>query len=565
MDGPEDQALFQGLRAALRSGEPLDLLAVVSGLLEVTDVRSRDPFSPDEQAAGLDELVESFVGTSYAETTAALTALKAIAPDDNLAARVGRELAIRRQPMLDWLTGLDRTRVDARVWCMTHVLGDGDNYVLAATLASGHHLSAVVYVDHNVGTVVKDAFVVPEPLDHLIETMQSSITDPDQTMTLIDGATARAVIEDAIDTGARTYPPFQSDSWPMCRPLVEWLVRMLPAGGAAPARPEWSEEETSAIARDFFGSKFAAGLDRLDERYLLDSVLWFGTDYGPGDPLRWSPVNVEMLLADWFPRKIVADVVYLAKLPNLLRAFIRYCHARQGIRATLTADTLDAVDEWEPQYQRVIRSDRPQGPAALLAGLFPQSLAEDDDDDDDDDDLSVPEIMLENLGLTVGGRGRLENLDDLPLPDEPFDWTGIPDDIAPVVRSMLDDCDRCADELLDVEYRTAMRRFLGRAAVGDPTAFRRKASPTRGAAAIAWVICRANNIAGTYGSGLSVGDLLAWFGVKGSVSQRAEPFLRANGVDPRRLGGMMELGIPDLLTSTRRRQIIAQRERWRSQ
>lgn len=142
----------------------------------MTDPRSRDPFTPDEQVAGLDELAESFVETSHAETTAALTVLKAMVPDDVMAARVGRELVVRRQPMPDWLTGLDRTRVDSRVWCMTHVLGDGDDYVLAATLPSGHSLSALVYVDHNLGTVVKDAFVVPESLDHLVETMQS-ITD----------------------------------------------------------------------------------------------------------------------------------------------------------------------------------------------------------------------------------------------------------------------------------------------------------------------------------------------------------------------------------------------------
>ena len=71
----EDQQLFQSLRQALRSGEPLDLLAVVSGLLEVTDPRSRDPFARDEQRTSLADLVESFVGTPYAETTAALTAI----------------------------------------------------------------------------------------------------------------------------------------------------------------------------------------------------------------------------------------------------------------------------------------------------------------------------------------------------------------------------------------------------------------------------------------------------------------------------------------------------------
>ncbi|HVX47286.1 MAG TPA: hypothetical protein VHC49_25565, partial [Mycobacteriales bacterium] len=99
-----------------------------------------------------------------------------------------------------------------------------------------------------------------------------------------------------------------------------------------------------------------------------------------------------------------------------------------------------------------------------------------------------------------------------------------------------------------------------RAAVGDPGVFRRKASPVRGAAAVAWVIARANDTVGPYGHGLTAQDLLAWFGVSGSVSQRARPLLRAIGVDPNRLYGTMELGTPDLLTSTRRIDIIATRD-----
>ena len=50
--------------------------------------------------------------------------------------------------------------------------------------------------------------------------------------------------------------------------------------------------------------------------------------------------------------------------------------------------------------------------------------------------------------------------------------------------------------------------------------------------------------------------------MKGSVSQRAVPFLRANGVDPHRLYGTMGLGANDhLLTSKRRGEITAQRDR----
>jgi len=196
---------------------------------------------------------------------------------------------------------------------MTHVLGDGDDYVIGVTLPSGHALSVLVYVDHNLGTVVKDAFVIPEPLEDLAITMGTLIEDPDQVLTRTDPAGARAAVEAAIDSGAQLYPPLTSDSWPMCRPLVEW---MLPTGGAPPDWREWTEQEQAEVAEAFFASPYGTPLDREDERGLLESVLWLGTSYAPGDPLRWSPVSVEMLLADRFPRKVIAEPAYLAKLPT---------------------------------------------------------------------------------------------------------------------------------------------------------------------------------------------------------------------------------------------------------
>ena len=249
--GAEDQELFQGFRKALRSGEPLEFLALVSGLLEVTDPRSRDPFAPaGEQRPGIEDLVESFAAAPYAETTAALTAIKVLTADDALAARIGQELEARRHPMPEWLKALDQARLDPNVWFLTHVLGDGDDYLLGVVLPTGDPLSALVYVDHNMGSVVKDAFLVPEPLEDLAIKAGTLLEDPDQSLTRTDPATARAAIEAAIESGSRLYPPLTSDSWPMCRPLVEWMLRMLPVGGAAPEWKEWSREETAAVAAD---------------------------------------------------------------------------------------------------------------------------------------------------------------------------------------------------------------------------------------------------------------------------------------------------------------------------
>jgi len=457
--------------------------------------------------------------------------------------------------MPPWLGSLDAVTVP-RVVMLTHVLGDGDDYLLDARVPAGGTFTALVYVDHNLGTVVKDAFVIAEDLDVVLDKMKEAMVDPDQELIEADPAHSRASLTAAINHGAMMYPPLESETWPGCRPLVEWLVRSMPAGGEVPERREWTDEEQATICEEFFASSYGRSLDRDDERELLGSIVWFGTGWGPGDPYRWSPVNVELLLADWIPRKIVAEPSFLAKAPNLLRAFIRYCHDRRGIRAHLTAETLAAVDQWEPGFQRAIRSSRLQGPEALLAGVFAPG------EFDLNDDRTIAEYMLERLDRTVGGRLMLRNLTEEPLPDDPFEWAGVPDDVHDRVRDVLELCDACADELLDIEHRTAMRRLLSRAAVGDPQIFRRKGKPERAAAAIAWVVGRANESVGTYRGTLQVQQLLAWFRVHGSISQRAEVFLKAIGVNPYDQFGQMDLGAPDLLVAERRARIIALRDRY---
>lgn len=50
---------------------------------------------------------------------------------------------------------------------MTHVLGDGDDVIIGVCLHGRSELTVVVYVDHDLGTVVNDAFVVPDPIADL--------------------------------------------------------------------------------------------------------------------------------------------------------------------------------------------------------------------------------------------------------------------------------------------------------------------------------------------------------------------------------------------------------------
>ena len=534
---PEAQPLIQALRKALYADHPFDLLNTVSGFLDLTEPRT----ALDTETANrmsLPDMVASFEEIDLAATTAALHVIAALTPDDLLAARIRRTLAQRHQPMPRWLLELPQTEV-AEVWESRHVLRDGEDYLLDVRLPDGFPLTALVYVDNNVGGLVKDAFLIAQPVSVVTDKMRE-IGDPDTTLEPVDAADARAVMEEAIRIGEITFPPFETDTWPMCRPFVRWLVARMPAGGAV-HREEWSDAQQAKLVHEFLASPYGAPYDDPDHRALLDDLVWFGVSQGTGDPLRWSPVNVEIILVDWYPRKIVAEVDLLARLPRLLRDFIRFSHQRRGLRRDLTEETLAAVDRWEPEYQRLIRTDRPQGAEALARMLL--------------DYEDVP-WGIDDVAADVGGLDALDALDDEPLPDEEFDWTAVPEDLRPKVAEILALCDQNAEEFLDVEHRTANRRLLQRVVAADPAFFRGRAAARTSAAAICWMVAHANE---SISRTLTAQELLAPFGVS-SASDRARKFAKTLGLPDRYAGGPFILGSPDLLVGERRAALIEERD-----
>jgi hypothetical protein len=536
----------------LGESHPAELLHFASSMLAVADPRGQDPFARASGTAPagvtLADLVGSFVEVRCRETTALLTVMGEMADDELVVRRIHRELAARDEPLPVWLQKLSPLTVDRAV-TMGHVLGDGDNVVVAARTAAGHHLTVLVYIDHNLGTVVKDGFAVPEPIGDTLASLRSAASqDPDIVISDLDLAEARARMTEAIDLGAITIPPLETDTWPATRPLVEWVVRQLPEGGQGYERPTWTDADRHALTEEFFASDFAPAR-RQEDRELFGTLLWFGCDYGPGDPLRWSPVAVEIILTDWLPRKVIADTDFLSRAPDLLRGLIRFSHARRGIRPALTDETLAAVDQWEPEYQRAIATSRPQGPAALLAAMGVL-----------DDLPSYDEQMLEVLRDTVGD-AALDDLDATPLPDGPLDLSRVPQDVRDKVTEVADLVDACCAELLDLEHRTACRRLLSDVAAADPGIFRRRGRAETAAAAVVWIVVKANHGFSQRHGGLTATALGDWFGLGSNPGQRAPTLLRAINAPDQRYADI-RLGTPRYLVAARRRSIVEMRDRY---
>lgn len=554
---PAEPDLFAQIRTAMGDPDPMHLLGLASSLLTVVDRRGKtNPFAPADEAPDTptrEELAAMFIDVPTPETTALLSVIAELANDDELLkARIRRELATRPESGPPWLGAL-ATSSAHRAVRMAHILGDGDNIIVGVRLGD-HEITLVVYVDHNLGFLVKDAFVVSEPIAVVVGQYQDIADDQDVTWEELSLADTRAWIDEAVTLSAITYPPIETESWPACRPVIEWVTRSLPKGGSGYRRPQWDSKAIDALADRFFASQWGRPLDDADHRRLLESLLWYGTDYGPGDPLRWSGVQVEILFMDWLPRKIVAPAEYLAEAPELLRAFVRFAHNESGVRDDLTGETLAAIDAYAPEYQKLIRSPRPQGPAALLDALGEYV-----------EPYWSQELELDSLARLVGGMEELDQLDTVPLPDEPFDWSDIPDDVTPRVAEVLELTDRCCDALLDVEYRTVARRVLARVASRGPAMFRRKARTDTAAAAVVWIAGKANGqcelVAGPLR--LRSADIMRHFNSKSSPSQRAAAMLRAGDFPGSPYD--VELGSPDYLTAERREEIIRRRDELREQ
>ena len=149
---------------ALAEDQPLLLLSLASSLLSALEPRRPSPFevTSEPDLPSRDELVRIFLDVDLLETSALLAVIAELSGDDITRRRIRREIAERAHALPGWLTDLHRTTVE-RVVEMVHVLGDGDNVMIGLRLPGGYPLSIVVYIDHNMGTLVKDAFVVAEP------------------------------------------------------------------------------------------------------------------------------------------------------------------------------------------------------------------------------------------------------------------------------------------------------------------------------------------------------------------------------------------------------------------
>jgi hypothetical protein len=104
--------------------------------------------------------------------------------------------------------------------------------------------------------------------------------------------------------------------------------------------------------------------------------------------------------------------------------------------------------------------------------------------------------------------------------------------------------------------------LLAEVASTGPEVFRRKGRAETAAAALVWIVGKANDLFEQRTGGIQVRDLMSHFGLgQSSITPRAATMLRAGGFDGNTYN--VQLGSPEYLVSARRRRIIKIRDRYR--
>jgi hypothetical protein len=562
--------LVDDVEALLEEPSPLGLLELASTLVELSTARPTDSWRPSgtEPVERLDgpNLFGSFALSGYPAMAALVSAIAAMHPDEVLAARLRRQLSTQRLPdEPEWLATMADITITETV-LHGDVLDDGENVVIGWQWPDGEASTAVVYVDHNMGTIVKDAFVADSNVRDL-EQLISTIEHRDILRQPIPPADAKARIVEALGNAERVVPPIETDSWPATRPLVEWLLGHLPDGGTGYVRPDWPTEQRERLLDEFVASPFGqvVGLEPSEVRELADPLVWFACDYGPGDPLRWSPVSVEIVLGDWYARKVFGHPLgQLLRLPDVLGGFVRFAHDRRRIPPERTEETLAALAEWSGEYREAIsRPGRSRGDNALrlariAAGLDPDDWDEDDDWEEEDDEVverAIEEVEAVMAAL-VGGRAQLAAVTDEPLGDIAFDWSCVPDGLSDGVTATLQHLDGWASELFDDEVRTIARGVLAGVVAADPAVLRRSPRPDALAASIlAFLLTRLTGRMSTaerlqLGWGVTTRkDLATATGIAAST-------LNSRAATIGRIVERADIDWPSLLHSSQRRELI---------
>lgn len=273
-------------------------------------------------------------------------------------------LLARGVPWPPWGDAIMEAEIVRTAVMRERIFDDGITVFIETRHGEGDRHAIGVYIDNNLGVIAKD-LVLAESIDQIEQTMAASPPDIGEiVLEPIDPVEAGARIRAAMELTDMTIDAPVGEDYAALRALAILRADELPGGEVDISRPELSMHERDALLSDFLAAPEADGIEEgTDAAEVARLAIDYCAGYVDGDPLRWSPVVVELFMADWLPRKLLADRAMFEAVPQALDAWVRYAGRRRGIPAEAIEHTAASIPGWIGEMLALADDDRAGGPA----------------------------------------------------------------------------------------------------------------------------------------------------------------------------------------------------------
>ncbi|MGP8000330.1 MAG: hypothetical protein ACLPKI_23875 [Streptosporangiaceae bacterium] len=281
------------------------------------------------------------------------------------------------------------------------LFGDRDEVVCVYSYAGEDPHALVMVVDYNAAGMLRDGWVTSQ-VDKLLARCRAASAGADGqparvSFSQVEAPQARRLLETALAVTEAAKGPPPSESFASYHAFIRSRIRTLPParagqagarvsgpgpwgdghgsgwGGATARRHAWTRDRRAMLVAEFLASDEAEDLsDTQAASRCADHIIDYGCDQDFGRPLRMSPAKVSTYLLDWLPRKVLLFQPEQHAMPHVLAAWVRWAGRRQGVAASMIAETLDAVFDSMASFARVYRDPTAFGlDASLVARLLP--------------------------------------------------------------------------------------------------------------------------------------------------------------------------------------------------
>jgi len=282
-----------------------------------------------------------------------------------------------------WSGALGRARPTAAALMYEEAFDDGVSVLVEFSGPDVEPHTLGIYIDHNMGGLVKDAFVAGALSEVRDELERQAAQEGGPAIRDLDLDEARARVSAALYMLDHTYdPPVSEDVRPL-RALIDARMRLLPDGYEL--RDDFEEltsQEHNQLRSEFLaspeGRRWRGDEDAEDA---VSTAIDFGAGYNHGGPLRWSPVVVEIFMTSWLARKVAREPEFFERVPDVLRDWIAYAGRRRGVPSKLLREAVGAVNLYRGEMLEAATDPAAWGPAKTFAVAAQQACVDLSDPD----------------------------------------------------------------------------------------------------------------------------------------------------------------------------------------